>query len=268
MGTLMIEQPGVMDLHLALQELKDHEIGFDEAVIRLCQSHGLTWNAAADRIRGAEAITGTWLDGDSPSIGKQFTNAINGPHDLAQGGAAGSEENRAHAPETAAEPEAAPEDLETLHCTICGSPIPEARSRRQTATCSEKCKNRLDVIRAHQRAAKKCPACLHPSTPQEREQFRIWRAERGDLRSKDQVKRDRTLPAKSDMRDAMKRAINALTDERDSLQAALNPENVLETKLGRLHVGFTEEGRKQAEAKLERFTSVIRQCEWAIAPKG
>jgi predicted nucleic acid-binding Zn ribbon protein len=46
---------------------------------------------------------------------------------------------------------------ETLHCIICQSRIDPVRARRQTSTCSEKCKNRLDVIRAHQRATTRCP---------------------------------------------------------------------------------------------------------------
>jgi hypothetical protein len=74
-------------------------------------------------------------------------------------------------------------DSDEIYCVVCKHPIPGFRARRQTATCSEKCKNKLDVIRERQRAAKKCPACLHPSTPEEREEYRIWRAERGDIRS-------------------------------------------------------------------------------------
>jgi predicted nucleic acid-binding Zn ribbon protein len=71
---------------------------------------------------------------------------------------------------------------EGLFCTICTDPIPSGRDQRQTATCSEKCKNRLDAIRAAQRAARKCSHCLHPSTPEERASWREWRASRGDLK--------------------------------------------------------------------------------------
>lgn len=69
-----------------------------------------------------------------------------------------------------------------LFCTICQEPIPPGRDQRQTATCSEKCKNRLDTIRANQRERRKCPHCLKPSTPDERQEFREWRASRGDLK--------------------------------------------------------------------------------------
>lgn len=125
-------------------------------------------------------------------------------------------------------------DAGTLHCIICQAPIPEARARRQTATCSEKCKNRLDTIRAHQRAAKRCPACLVPSTPAEREAFRAWRADRGDIKSSTLVKRDTSLPAKQEMRAAMLQAITALKSERDRLAEALQtPKHV---DVGQFHV--------------------------------
>src|ERR1700678_2553460 len=57
-----------------------------------------------------------------------------------------------------------------LHCMICLQPLSETRSRRATSTCSEKCKDRLDALRAEQRCSRKCPHCLHPSTPEEREE--------------------------------------------------------------------------------------------------
>lgn len=187
-------------------------------------------------------------------------------------------------------------DAGTLHCIICQAPIPEARARRQTATCSEKCKNRLDTIRAHQRAAKRCPACLVPSTPAEREAFRAWRADRGDIKSSTLVKRDTSLPAKQEMRAAMLQAITALKSERDRLAEALHPEtptepsespqdapagqdegkpipapkNVLETKAGGIEgltVAFTKKQRAQAEKKLERLTTLISLCEQTVALK-
>jgi predicted nucleic acid-binding Zn ribbon protein len=157
---------------------------------------------------------------------------------------------------------------ETLHCIICQSRIDPVRARRQTSTCSEKCKNRLDVIRAHQRATKRCPYCLNPSTPEERASFRVWRAERGDLRSATKVKRDFTLPSKTDMRHVMQRAINALTEERDRLTAALAPENAVGTKAEGAPGHLTAKQRKQAAARLETVTTLIRDCEASIAPKA
>ena len=101
---------------------------------------------------------------------------------------------------------AAPERNLTLHCTICTDPIEEKRARRNTATCSEACKDRLDFIRAKQRESKRCPHCLSPSTPEEREEFRIWRSQRpkteGDrlaLKAPDKHGRDTTLEPKQKM---------------------------------------------------------------------
>jgi predicted nucleic acid-binding Zn ribbon protein len=69
-----------------------------------------------------------------------------------------------------------------LFCTICNGRIPEGRMTRQTATCSEPCKDKLDAMRARQRANRKCPHCLHPSSPEEREEFRLWRIDRRDVK--------------------------------------------------------------------------------------
>lgn len=259
----MIEQPpGLMDIRAAVQELKEKEISFDEAVVMLVQSHGLTWNAAADTIRGAQAITGIALEGGipdrlvSPPAGIATPEPSNSPSEPQE-----RQEEAAQAPQ---------EPSEILHCTICQKVIPETRARRQTSTCSEKCKNRLDVIRAHQRAAKRCPSCLSPSTPEERESYRLWRVDRGDLRSAGQIKRDRTLPSKTDMRHALQRAIYALTEQRDTLQAQLEASNALETKIEGKSAELSaasEKQRRQAEYRLERLTTLIRVCEATIAPK-
>jgi endogenous inhibitor of DNA gyrase (YacG/DUF329 family) len=154
--------------------------------------------------------------------------------------------------------------METLHCTICANPIPEPRARRQTATCSEKCKNRLDTVRQHQREARKCPACLNPSTPEERTLFRAWRAHQGQI-SLIQVKRDRTLPNKEDMALALKRAARELGELKNTLVEQLAGNHV-GTKIEALQNGSKE--RKQAEARLERVTTLIRDCEHWATPKA
>lgn len=104
-----------------------------------------------------------------------------------------------------------PETIEIapLHCTVCREPIPASRAQRQTATCSEKCKDKLDAIRARQRAARKCSVCLHPSTPEERELFREWRASRGDISTAVRQERDGS-PDKKTLRAALREAVDAL----------------------------------------------------------
>lgn len=174
------------------------------------------------------------------------------------------------------------DDSDALFCVVCTNPIPEGRNRRQTATCSEKCKNRLDTIRAHQKASKRCPACLHPSTPEERAEFRAWRAQRGDIRSPEIIKRDTILPNKGKMKEAMQRAINALQSEADRITAELAPqepqeelpppgpenENQAYRKQSRARRGLSETQRAKLQNRLDRLTSVISQCERMITPKG
>ena len=111
----------------------------------------------------------------------------------------------------------------TLHCTICTRAIPEGRDRRQTATCSETCKNRLDEIRAQQRADRRCPACLHPSSPEERDEFRLWRAQRArnapgeagrslDVRSPVREPRDGSTASRRALASGLRQALKALDD--------------------------------------------------------
>jgi predicted nucleic acid-binding Zn ribbon protein len=262
-----ITASGLVDVKASMEQLQQQGISFDEAVIMLIKSHGLTWNAAADRLRGAEAITGIKLAEGGESR-EEFERDRMGQT---------GEDNARRLPNPPPEPQQEQEGAldaqqeateETLHCTICQAAIDPVRARRQTSTCSEKCKNRLDVIRAHQRATKRCPYCLNPSTPEERAAFRVWRAERGDLRSATKVKRDFTLPSKTDMRFVMMRAIHALTEERDRLTAALDPNNVLGTKTEAMAGGLSDKQRKQAAARLETVTTLIRDCEASIAPKA
>ena len=102
-----------------------------------------------------------------------------------------------------------------LHCTICRAPIEEKRARRQTATCGEPCKDRLDAVRKEQRRNTKCPSCLHPSSPEEREEFRLWRATRGDLRTAEFVPRDKSTAYKSELTKALRAAVALLEGQLD-----------------------------------------------------
>ncbi len=105
-------------------------------------------------------------------------------------------------------------ESDKLLCTICGSQIPEGRDRRQTATCSEPCKDKLDGIRARQRASRRCTHCLHPSTPAQREDFRLWQAERGMIKNAELIPRDHSGPTKRALKDAIRGA-------RETLKATL-----------------------------------------------
>lgn len=121
-----------------------------------------------------------------------------------------------------------------LHCMVCLEPLSETRSRRPTSTCSEPCKDRLDTLRAEQRRSRKCPHCLHPSTPEEREEFRRWRASRGDVRGVEIVKREAGGAPKHLLRKALREAVGVLRGELDRI--------------------LDSECTKSLEGKAERFT--------------
>lgn len=102
----------------------------------------------------------------------------------------------------------------TRYCMICREPLSEARSRRPTSTCSEPCKDRMDAQQLEQRRLRKCPHCLHPSTPEEREEFRVWRASRGDVRGLAIVKREAGGAPKHLLRRALREAVGVLVEKR------------------------------------------------------
>lgn len=156
---------------------------------------------------------------------------------------------------------------DVIFCVICQDPIPEARARRQTSTCSEKCKNKLDAIRDRQRAARKCPLCLHPSTPEERAEFRLWRAQRGDVRTS-----DRRAPGdKRDMERTLRRAIKALSGEKDRLKAQLDAQIAPDGFSGP-GMAIPDEGLpahlREIAARVEMFTTLTRDAESVLTPKA
>lgn len=157
-------------------------------------------------------------------------------------------------------PELAPK-IPSLYCTICQQAIPAERARRQTATCTEGCKNKLDAVRMEQRRSRKCAYCLHPATPEERELFRVWRAERGDVRSADPVKRDKATASKRDLERTLKACVVMLEVARDEIAAS-------ET--------LNDEDRKpdlntmdsQSKADYEEFETLIQRARKLIDTKG
>jgi len=81
-----------------------------------------------------------------------------------------------------------------LHCLICTRELP--RSRRKYGTClptERACQKVLTMFRRYTLQTTKCKACLHPATPQEREAFKQWRRETGQLRKKGRPERKKIL---------------------------------------------------------------------------
>jgi hypothetical protein len=69
-------------------------------------------------------------------------------------------------------------------CMVCGDDIPLPRSRdSRHSTCSKDCHDLLKKYRKQVDNLKYCPSCLHPNTPEQREEFRKWRMDRGDKKS-------------------------------------------------------------------------------------
>jgi hypothetical protein len=69
-----------------------------------------------------------------------------------------------------------------LRCVVCGDSLPP--SRRTIGDHAGPCHKVRVLYRRYIIQLTKCIACLHPSTPKEREEYKQWRKSRGDLREK------------------------------------------------------------------------------------
>lgn len=68
-----------------------------------------------------------------------------------------------------------------LRCVVCAEPLPT--SRRAVGDHAGACHRVRVLHRRYTIQQAKCIACLHPSTPAEREEFKAWRRSRGDIRA-------------------------------------------------------------------------------------
>jgi hypothetical protein len=78
-----------------------------------------------------------------------------------------------------------PQGIENFapRCVVCTKPVPAKRATsRSKDTCGPACHKVLRMYRQHVLRSSKCPACYHPSTPEERKEFQAWRKMRGDRR--------------------------------------------------------------------------------------
>lgn len=97
-----------------------------------------------------------------------------------------------------------PEQIAAVHlkCTVCTTDIPEGRIRRRKDTCSAECYNLLLHYKKTLFKQWRCPTCLSPNTPQEREDYKRWRQETQGRRPKrgkpPKVKPVDTEPAERD----------------------------------------------------------------------
>lgn len=68
-------------------------------------------------------------------------------------------------------------------CVVCKGEVPaKRRTSRSKETCGPECYNVLRAYKKHVNQKSKCPNCRHPSTPEERKQFLLWRKAAGQIR--------------------------------------------------------------------------------------
>ena len=71
----------------------------------------------------------------------------------------------------------------TPSCTVCREPLPS--NRRSIGHHAGACHRVTVMHRRYMLSRGKCPSCLHPSTPEQRVDFKTWRRHRGDVREKE-----------------------------------------------------------------------------------
>ena len=69
-----------------------------------------------------------------------------------------------------------------LYCCVCREPLPI--KRRTVGDHAGACHKVRVLFRKYKIAQTKCISCLHPTTPEERADFKRWRKSRGDIRER------------------------------------------------------------------------------------
>jgi hypothetical protein len=113
-----------------------------------------------------------------------------------------------------------------LNCQVCRGVIPPATAKKLGVVCGIACRNELRRYRFQILQNQKCPHCYHPSTPEEREEFRQWRASRGPMQEG-----FRTLPGKG----------SPIAKREKALRDVLRP--AVEWLRGALMVNIAADGR-------------------------
>jgi hypothetical protein len=65
-----------------------------------------------------------------------------------------------------------------VFCVVDGVEVPDDRKKRRSITCSDECAKARNNYLREKKELKKCKYCGNPSSPAERDDFRLWRAER------------------------------------------------------------------------------------------
>jgi hypothetical protein len=93
------------------------------------------------------------------------------------------------------------DELTEFFCTYCGNQIPLDRFTHKANTCSGTCAKQIKMARRKLERGHRCRLCNAPSTPEEREQFRKWRAQQPDApkrgRPKGSTNKPKPAPAES-----------------------------------------------------------------------
>jgi hypothetical protein len=211
------EEKAMMNLYAtkeAIQKLNEKGVDFETARTMLVNQHGMTFGEASRQIEAAEELAGVRLGGDRaagktpPAVIGEYSshmlasdsegNAVMVPADdildeMIEG--ATMEEAQAKANERARTglddgpslheaPKMTQAELQAFlpRCMVCGDPIPDRRARARKETCGKTaCGVTLKQWRRAVLESRKCPACYKPSTPEEREDYKQWRRERGML---------------------------------------------------------------------------------------
>lgn len=112
-------------------------------------------------------------------------------------------------------------------CIVCTNFVPPKRATsRSKDTCSPECHKVLRAYRKHMINSRYCPACYHPSSPEERRDFIQWRKFRGERAERPgRKKKPQPIELTSELSSAAKEAAEKMLDAymKDELVLEVEP---------------------------------------------
>ena len=100
-----------------------------------------------------------------------------------------------------------------LRCVICTKEVPARRATsRSKDTCGPECGQVLRDWKKYNILRRRCRTCYHPSSPKEREEFKLWRKSRGEVGEAHAGRMsDKDRGRRREYSEALKQAIALLT---------------------------------------------------------
>lgn len=147
-----------------------------------------------------------------------------------------------------------------LRCQVCRGVIQCRPNIAWVEVCSTGCRNTMRRYRFQILQNQKCPHCYHPSSEEEREQFRQWRAGRGPMQEffrEEQGRGNLAWQREKILRAALREAVSALRVEREAFCQERGIESMEGLKWRAVIDAIGQEGLDLRTERIERFEELL-----------